>query len=144
MTFWRGNMKNVQEGGFSLQPEGEFEFEIFDVEERHTSSGDPMALVKMRVPGSDCEVWDNLVFPLPNSKAIKILRRSKHFLHCLGVPHEEEDSQVNPQSWKYKRVRAKIKHETYINKDNQERKKASIESYLLKEDHDWDDEWPDL
>lgn len=154
MTFWRGNMSNVKEGGeFVLIPEGITQLEIFKIEETKSQAGDPMAVVDFHpVSGEfmEKEVRDYIVFPLPGSKAAGILGRSKKFLHAIGEPHEEADLAVDPSRWAYKKVYAMIKHEPFISKKTgKELKGAKIKYYLLPEEIEaektaWDEEGPEL
>lgn len=113
------NMHGIQESnGFKPLAEGKYTMRIMEINEKYTGNGDPMLSIKLVIPEGFSDegkyVWDNIVIPGPNSSAIKILGRTKHFLHCLGEPYENEEGQElewDSDNWKDKRVMVQIKHE---------------------------------
>lgn len=116
MSF-KSNMKNVEEAGSGttkfLMEEREHEFVISEIQEVFTKNGDPMVNVKLVCIGkddTDCGKWcyDNLVFPNDGSPAIAIKGRSKHFLHCIGEPYDDDGLEINPNRWLHKKVVAEI------------------------------------
>lgn len=133
----RTNTTGVKEsdGTFELLNEGEYLFEIAEVGESTTQSGDPMGKLVLVVKDGEYKgqkVWDNIVIPNEGSKAWKIMGRTKFFLHCIGEPFEGEFDWDSAR-WLYKTVRARIRHEVQKEGKYAGKNKAVIETYLLDE-----------
>lgn len=103
--------------GFTLLPEGWYDLQITDTEERKTKGGAPMVNVT-------CEVINNPEF---NSKTVfynvsflpkdaKGAGMSSHFLKCINQPHEGEIT-VDPDAWIGEKFKARIGEREYENKD---------------------------
>jgi len=121
-----------QEGGIRLLPEDDYMFEIIEVKDTYTKdNNDYMANVTFRViqEGSyyNAIVYDNIMFPEPNSPANKIIGRSKRFLHCIDEPYQG-DFDVDTDKWIGKTVLAHTGIDEW-----QGKKKTIISRYLLNE-----------
>lgn len=131
------NMNGVQEspnaGEFILIPEGEYLMKIIQVKDKETESGDPMVSIRFTPVDSEFQerafVWDNIVIPMPNSPAIKILGRTKHFLHCIGEPYEGDFVTYDSENWLYKTCVVKVKHE--LPNKHHKNIKAVVDGYIL-------------
>jgi len=111
----RVNMKDVREQGtFELVGEGEHQAMIQEIRDQYSKENkDPMTSIKLRILGGPSEglwVWDNILIPNEGSPAMKIMGRTKHFLHCIGEPHEGE-IEWNSERWINKTVKIKVTHE---------------------------------
>jgi len=102
---------------YPLLPDGSYELQITDTEERKTSKGDPMVNV-------ECEVINN---PEYNGKRIyynvSFLPKNKpgsgmstHFVKCINQPWEGS-VEVDCQAWIGEKFKAKIGSREYIKKD---------------------------
>jgi hypothetical protein len=91
------NMNGVQEsvgGSCPLPPEDIYNVEIVLVKDKTSSAGDPMVSIKLNIITGeymDSWVWDNILLPHLDSQAVKILGRTKHFLHCINEPYDGEE-----------------------------------------------------
>lgn len=135
----RGNTNTTgvsENTGFELLPEGQYLFEIQEVGESSTRNGDPMAKLTLVVKDGQYKgrkVWDNIIIPYPNSPAIKILGRTKHFWHCIGEPYEG-DVDWDTARWLFKSVVANIKHELIKEGSYAGKNKAVVSNYVLSEE----------
>lgn len=134
----RGNINTTgvsESSGFQICPKGEHVFEIIEVGEAQTKNFDPMAklvLVVKEGEHANKKVWDNIIIPHENSPAIKILGRTKHFLHCIGEPYEGA-LDYDTARWLYKTVKANVDHEIQKVGKNAGKPKAFISNYILDE-----------
>lgn len=132
----RTNTSGIEENsGYKLLPEGDYHFEIDEIAEKTTSNQDPMAMITLKVIEGifkNCNVWDNIVIPAPNSPAIKIMGRTKFFWHCIGEPYEGDVS-WDTSRWLHKRVWATVKHEVQKEGKYAGKSKAVIANYILNE-----------
>lgn len=125
--------------GFELLPDGIYLFQIEGVEDKQTKAGDPMAKLTLRIlKGEYAErlVWDNIVIPKEGSPAFKIMGRTKHFLHCIGEPHEGAIT-IDTDRWRGKAVSAQVGRTTYNDKESN-----VITAYILEEKGGADDNIP--
>ena len=111
---YKTDMNGVDEGGsFELLPEGTYICNIDEeIGEKITKNGDPMALITLIVATGEHagrKVWDNIIFPEPDSPAIKIKGRTKHFLHCLGLEYDGELS-GDTDFWAGKAITVRVVH----------------------------------
>jgi len=133
------NMTGVSEGGFPVLPINEYLVEIADKQDKTTRDNkDPIVSVKLVVVNGEFAgrwIWDNVVIPNPDSPAIKILGRSKHFLHCIGEPYENE-IEWDSDRWIGRRCRIIVSHEP----ENKWHKgiKPIVEEYLERSKDDED------
>jgi len=107
------NMKDVKEGGsFTLPPEGIYEVEIIEIQDKESQNGDPMVSIKLMITEGEYKdkawVWDNILIPSSNSPAAKILGRTKHFLHCINEPYEGEEVEYDSGAWNWKTCKIRI------------------------------------
>ena len=110
------NMKDVQEGSANtIVSVGTHEFIITLVKNKVTKNGDPMASIKLECNFGDTDqgnsCWDNIVIPKEDSPAIKIMGRTKHFLHCIGEPYDTDNLDIDDARWINKIVTAEVIHE---------------------------------
>jgi len=78
---------------YELLPFGNYNGIIVDTEDGVTKNGDPKIKVSIRISSdiySDVIVDDQIIFPLEGSPAALIMGRTKHFLHCINQPYENE------------------------------------------------------
>ena len=121
-------------------PMNEYLFEIAEKQDKTTkNNADPMISIKLVVVNGEFAgqwVWDNIVIPNPGSPAMKIIGRSKHFLHCIGEEYEGKDVEWDSDRWIGRRCRAIISHE----EPNKYHKgiKPVIEEYLERNENDED------
>lgn len=133
------DMTNVSESGgqFEIVEEGEHYARIAEVKEGTSSNDDDMPSIKLVITSGvsqDLWLWDNIVISdNPNSPGYKILGRSKHFLHCIGEPHEGQ-IEVDTNNWLDKEVKIKVYHDTFTNKKGYKTTKAKVEQYILNEE----------
>lgn len=132
---------NMSDVPFPLVPEGTHLMKIIEIVETDkygmpltTEAGDPMARLKL-VPvelAIEAWVWDQIVISdNPQSSGYKIKGRSKHFLHCIGMPYEGE-FEWDANDWIGKKVKAEIKHEAPNKFHNYV--KAIVGNYILDEE----------
>ena len=132
------NMSGVQEGGsFVLAPEGIYTIEIAEAKGKESSNGDPMVSIKLVISAGEYQdswVWDNILIPHLNSQAVKILGRTKHFLHCIGEPYDGEEVEWDSDRWLWKKCKIRIIHEA----PNQYHKniKPVVAEYILDDDEE--------
>lgn len=134
------NMSKVKEQGVYVLPdEGEYDIEITTTKDKQTSSGDDMVSIVLTITSGNFEgayVWDNIVIPHLDSPAVKILGRTKHFLHCIGEPYDGEEVEWDSENWLYKKCRIKIDHEAP--NEHHKNTRGIVESYILVEDDNKD------
>ena len=97
---------------FEPLPDGQYSLIIEKVEEKNTRNGDPIVSIRYRViEGSKTgrKFYENIVF------ADGILGRSKHFLHVIGQPYED-DSKITPAKWIDAKLKATVGMEEYDGK----------------------------
>lgn len=133
----RTNMTGIQESGdgnFPAIPAGSYTMRIERIKDKTTANGDPMVSIGLVVASGQYKgryVWDNIVIPLANSPAIKILGRTKHFLHCIGEPYEGE-IEYDSERWMDRIVQVVVDVELpnkYHNDD-----KNIVSEYVLEEE----------
>jgi len=131
------NMSGVREQGkFTLPPEGTYEVEIAEKKDGQSSNDDPMISIKLMICAGEYQdeawIWDNILIPSLDSPAAKILGRTKHFLHCIGEPYEEEETLWDSDKWVWKRCKVRLVHEA----PNAYHKfpKAIVAEYILNEE----------
>ena len=134
------NMKDVKEGGSDMSSkflisEGVHELIISEIIEKVTKNGDPMVIIKLECNIGDKDVgkwcFDNILIPEDNSPTIAIMGRSKHFLHCIGEPYDNDGLDIDPDKWLWKKVSAEI----FTEKKNDFHKydTSKIKQYILVE-----------
>lgn len=123
-------------GDFDPIEPGQYFLTVVDFTLKSTKNGDPMLNVQFEIsPGQKFEgrmIWDNIIFPYPDSPAIKILGRSCSFLKCLGEPYKG-DFTPNPDNWIAKVCRADIATESYQNKHGETKLKNAVKAYIFDE-----------
>jgi hypothetical protein len=121
----------TEDRDYKLIPEGEYMVQIVDYEVKETRAGDPMIRVKLEIVENAFYegkfLFDNIVFPRPGSKAMGIEGRSRHFLHCIGEPHEKND-EWDTDNWVPRRCNVEVKHNEY-----QDKMYANVDRYILNE-----------
>jgi hypothetical protein len=129
------NMSGVKEGGsYVLAPEGIYEVEIVEVNDKESTNGDPMVSIKLVITSGEYQdswVWDNILIPSLGSQAAKILGRTKHFLHCIGEPYEDEETEWDSSRWLWKKCKIRIIHEA--SNEFHKRPKGVVAEYILDE-----------
>jgi len=115
----------------ALMPNGDYMFEITEVSDGYSNSGDPMPNICLRcIEDGECEgkkVWDNILIPEPDSAAHKIIGRTKRFLHAIREPYQG-DFDVDTENWLNKTVEVKIGTDEYKG-----RKKNIALRYLISD-----------
>lgn len=108
------NFKGVEEQGmFVLLPEGEYVVRITETRDKTSKKGDGYVAVKFTVMEGEWTgnpAWDNINF------VESILGRTKHFLHVIGEPYEDDKVQYDSDNWKDRELRITIKHGEYEGK----------------------------
>ena len=116
---FKTDMTDVDEGSvFELVPQGVYPVRVNLVEDNHSQAGDPMPKVTFEIilgEHAGRMLFDRILFPEKGSKAEKILGRSKHFLHCIGEPHED-NFEVVTENWENRQCLAIVKHRDYESK----------------------------
>ena len=115
------DLSNVEEGGsgFDLVPEDWYNVSIIEVKDGMSKNNDPMPNVKMSILDGKYKeqwLWDNILIPSLDSPSVKILGRSKHFLHVIGEPYEDKVVEYDTDNWVYKKLRVKVFHDEYKGK----------------------------
>ena len=142
------NMSQVQEstgGSCPLPDKGVYEVEIVLVKDKESKGGDPMISIKLNITSGvfqDSWVWDNILIPHLDSEAVKILGRTKHFLHCIGESYEGEELEWDSERWLWKKCKIRIDHE--LPNEYHKYTKAIVAEYLLEEELAPEEEGPDL
>jgi len=130
------NMSGIQEQGeYPLVPEAEYLFEIVEVVDGYSKNNDPMIAIKLVIKDGVYAgnwVWDNILIPSLDSSAVKILGRTKHFLHCIGEDYDGEEVTYDSDNWKYKEVYAEVGHE--LPNSYHKKTKPVISQYNLKDE----------
>lgn len=130
------NMAGVKEGGsFVLAPEGIYDVEIAEVNDRESTGGDPMVSIKLVITSGEYQdswVWDNILIPHLNSQAAKILGRTKHFLHCIGESYDGEEVNWDSDAWLWKKCKIRITHEPP--NEYHKRIKPVVAEYVIDEE----------
>lgn len=129
--------------GYQTAPEGEYTLSIKNTVEKTTkikedgSGGYPMvsAMCEIDDPGDSfgIVVFHNVTFMPPDKKGASM---ALHFLKAIGEPFEGQIN-VEPQNWKAKKFRAKIK----LSKDLQGRPRNEI-AYVIIPESESSDEIP--
>ncbi len=138
------NMDGVQEGGnIVLVKEGIHYADITEIQEGITPNGDDKATIKLTIKSGESQdswIWDTIVISNnPKSPGYKILGRTKHFLHCLGLAYEGDIS-YDTDHWLYKEVKIRVYHDKFIDKkDGKEKTRAKVAEYLLDEQEQSED-----
>jgi len=119
-----------QEGFSSILPEDDYMLEIVSIEDGYTKkNNDYMANVTFRVIDEgkyyNSLIWDNIIFPEPDSPANKIIGRTKRFLHSINEPYAG-DFDVDTDNWIGKTVKVHTGIDEWDGK-----KKTTIAKYLL-------------
>ena len=107
--------------GFQLLPDGTYEFQITDTEERKTGNGDPMVNCECEVINNPehngRRVFTNVSF-LPKDKPGAGM--STHFLKCINQPWEGS-IEVNHVNWIGEKFKAQVSTRSYKNKNGEEK-----------------------
>lgn len=132
---YKANTTGISEQGvFEPIPSGTYTVKITNKSDKTTQNGDPMVNIELTIQGSGDyagrKVWDNIVIPQEGSPAIKILGRTKHFLHCIGEPYEG-DIEIDSDAWLDKVITIVVGMDTYKGK-----KKNIVADYFLDETED--------
>lgn len=108
---------------FAILPEGEYDFEVADLEKTFSKAGNKMAKIVLEIvfQGHKYKVFDNMVL-MSNMKW-----KLAQFFECLGL--KKKGTELKSMPWnqvveKYGRVR--IKHEEYNGKTN-----AKVDAYII-------------
>lgn len=112
---------------FPLLPDGQYELQITNTEERKTKAGDPMVNVECEVINHDehngRRVFYNVSF-LPKDKPGAGM--STHFMKSINQPHEGT-AEINCEDWIGEKFRAKIGSREYTKKDGTKATTNNIE-----------------
>lgn len=114
------------DGNFALLPDGLYELQITNTEERKTKAGDPMV-------NCECEVINN---PEYNGRRVfynvSFLPKDKpgagmstHFVKCINQPHDGS-AEVDCEKWIGEKFKAKISTREYEKKDGTKAKVNDI------------------
>ena len=128
-------------GSFEPLPDGIYEFQITDTNEKTMKNGDPMVNATCEVVGdpkyNGRNVWHNITFPHADEagKKPKWAGMGIHFLKTIGCDWEN-DFIVTPDEWVGKRFKAKTKTTEYNGK-----KKNEL-AYILGKDETVSEEVP--
>lgn len=108
--------------GFTLLPDGTYELQITNTEERKTQKGYPMVNVECEVINNSefngKRVFHNVSF-LPketNGKPTSGAGMSTHFMKCINQPHEGS-AEIDCEAWIGEKFKAKIGSREYTKKD---------------------------
>jgi hypothetical protein len=138
------NMKDIKESGsFVLAPEGTYEVEIAEIRDGESANGDPMITIKLVITSGEYQdswVWDNILIPHLDSPAVKILGRTKHFLHCINEPYEGEEVEYDSDRWLWKKCKIRIAHEAP--NEYHKRPKAVVAEYIVDIEEGIEEETP--
>jgi hypothetical protein len=107
---------------FPLIPEGEYQVKILDVKYKSSSTGKDMYVIKIGLVDEPGILFYNLVFAPENPQMTN--QNLGRIYDSFDIPAGE----MNSAKWIGKVGAAKIKHETYNNKD-----RAVVENFLIKE-----------
>ena len=106
---------------FQLLPDGTYEFQITDTEERKTKAGDPMVNVECEVINNaehnGRRVFTNVSF-LPKDKPGSGM--ATHFLKCINMPWEGS-IEVNHENWIGEKFKAMVSSRSYKNASGEEK-----------------------
>jgi hypothetical protein len=117
-----GSQYSKEDFVFQIAPEGEHSVKILDVRYKEASTGKDMYVLKLGLVEDTGILFYNLVFD-PDKPQMTNQNLGRIY-DSFDIPAGEMDS----TKWIGKVGAAKIKHETYNNKD-----KAAVESFLTKE-----------
>ena len=131
----RTKMGGVQESGsFEPIPEGVYYVKIADCQDGFSPNGDPMIAVKFVITQGKQQnswVWDNIIISdNPDSPGYKILGRTKHFLHIIGEPYEDEIVVWDTDNWIHAQLRIVVYHDEYPKGSGKKRAKISEHLFL--------------
>lgn len=114
------------DGNFALLPDGDYELQITNTEERKTQAGYPMV-------NCECEVINNVEFNgrkvfhnvsfLPKDKPGSGM--STHFLKCINQPWEGA-IEVNHENWRGEKIKVTLSSREYKNKAGETKKVNDI------------------
>lgn len=131
------DFSNVREQG-AIAPQDIYMVDIAEKRDKTSKNGDPMISIKLVIaegPYIGDWVWDNILIPKPDSPSAAILGRTKHFLHCIGEPYEEDIVQWDSDRWVGKTCKIRLDHEPP--NEYHKRVKPVVSEYIL-EDEDID------
>lgn len=129
--------------GFSLLPDGTYELQITDIDEKKSGKGYPMVNVTCEVINNPefngKKVFHNVTF-MPketNGKPTPGAGMSSHFLKCINQPYEG-DITVDPVEWVGNKFKAKVAEEDFTYnqgpKTGQTKKVNSIKEVKASDD----------
>jgi len=125
-----------EQEGFRCLPDGNYMFEILEKEDTYSKDDDVMIKITLRcIEEGEYEgiyVWDNILLPEPDSRAHKIIGRSKRFLHAIGEPYQG-NFDTDTDDWVGKTVEAKIILSEYTQGPKKGKPKNDVNGYLLSE-----------
>lgn len=108
---------------FAILPEGEYDFEVADLEKTFSKAGNKMAKIVLEIvfQGHKYKVFDNMVL-MSNMKW-----KLAQFFECLGL--KKKGTELKSMPWNQvveKCGRVRIKHEEYNGKTN-----AKVDAYII-------------
>lgn len=122
------DFEGVESGGFNLA-DGTYVAEIASVEEKESSEGNPMILVKWKVKGKNVTLFDNLSL-LPQA-----LWRLKTMLEAIGVDVPDSAMDVDLDDLEGQSCKLEVTNETYEGKE-----RPKVTNYLSLADKGGDSE----
>ena len=112
--------------GFSLLPDGPYDFQITDIKEKTTKNGDPMVNVTCEVINSSeyngKKVFMNVNFLQTGKPGAGM---STHFLKSIGQPWEGAVT-VDPDNWVGEQFKARVETREYVKTDKTKGKANDI------------------
>lgn len=100
-------------------PTGYYTFQVTDYKEKdkegnyyETANGDPKILAICEIVDGDHagkSALQNVIFYKPDSKGVKGIGMTRHFLKCIEQPWED-DLDATPDDWIGKRFKAEVIH----------------------------------
>lgn len=131
MRMQRNYDEYTEQEGFNILPDGIYMFEIAEKQDTMSKGGDVMIKITLRCIEEEHNgalVWDQILLPLPDSPAHRVIGRSKRFLHAIGEPFQG-NFDVDTDNWEGKIVEAKISKGEYNGKS-----KNIVDRYNIRED----------
>lgn len=122
------DFEGVESGGFNLA-DGTYVAEIASAEEKESSEGNPMVLVKWKVKGKNVTLFDNLSL-LPQA-----LWRLKTMLEAIGVEVPDSAMDVDLDDLEGQSCKLEVTNETYEGKE-----RPKVTNYLSLEDKGGEEE----
>lgn len=131
-AYFNGVEEQETRSEIQLLPKGKYLFQIVEKIDKTTAKGDPMINITLQCQEDGYEqnrAWDNIVIPHPVSPSIGIAGRTKHFLHCIGEPYQDQ-FEWDSDNWAWKKVYANID----IKKLDSGKEINVVTGYILDED----------